>query len=78
MRDHIDKLNIWGLDQSALTVATSKGMFDHLNITYIKVSQRFGNDMKGQYIYDREKKTLTMLSKNCSPIVRHKVAQAKE
>ena len=73
MMDNIEKFDIWGFDQSAMTVANYLGLFKDLNLKLEKNTQRIGNDMRGRYKYDKEEKVLYMLSKKCSPVVRHKV-----
>ena len=74
MKDHIDKLNVWGLDQSALNVAYHFGYLDTIDIKLETVSQRMANDMKGRYHYDKENKIVYMLNSKCSPIIRHKMS----
>ena len=73
MMKKIEKLNTWGFDQSAMTVAHHFGLFNELNITLEKNTRRMGNDMRGRYKYDKDEKVLYMLSKKCSPIIRHKI-----
>ena len=79
MREHIgNHKNLWGLDQATLNVIYHSGMLNHLNVTVDTYTQRIGTNMHHCFNYDKQNKIIFMISKKCSPVIRHKICPANK